>query len=174
MLVVAFPLAVALLKVSNFASINEHCGLTVKTSCLLHTREYIILLYIPNAREHSFLCNVITQAPSAYCDTLVQLSHPPSPTSRFYFQNTGPNNVHCCTLRPPPRLSTRAHRLETMRWSACHDSAKHALGLRLFVRSSSKTRTLWPFRRTLPANLNEPLYEYVSDIERLDSYRPGG
>lgn len=49
---------------------------------------------------------------------------------------------------------------------------KRSAGLQSFVSTTSKLRTLRPFRRTKATT--GPLYEYISDVERLDGYRPGG
>lgn len=60
--------------------------------------------------------------------------------------------------------------LRNMRSFACRFVTKQSPGLQYFVTTTSKFRR--PFRRTMATN--GPLYEYISDVERLDGYRPGG
>lgn len=55
---------------------------------------------------------------------------------------------------------------------AYHFVKRKSLGLQSSVTTISKVRTLRPFRRTIATD--GPLYEYISDVERLDGYRPGG
>lgn len=59
-----------------------------------------------------------------------------------------------------------------MRWLAFRCVIRQRRGLQSFVTTTSKFPTLRPFRRTMATDGS--LYQYISDVERLDGYRPGG
>jgi serine/threonine-protein kinase SRPK3 len=59
-----------------------------------------------------------------------------------------------------------------MRSRPCYFAIKQSLNLRTFITSFNKFHTLQQSRRTTATS--GPLYKYISDVERLDGYRPGG
>ena len=59
-----------------------------------------------------------------------------------------------------------------MRPTACYFVQKQTLRVQSFFITSYKTHALRRPRRSMATN--RPLYDYISDVERLDGYRPGG
>jgi hypothetical protein len=55
---------------------------------------------------------------------------------------------------------------------ACYFATKQSLSPRTFITAIDRFRTLQGSQRATVTS--GPLYEYISDVERLDGYRPGG